>query len=194
MRGGGFDLVLLDLGLPDGDGLELLKRLRAERVPVPVICLTARAQETDVVMGLRQGADDYVTKPFGLSELRARIEAVLRRAAPKGASGARLELPGGIVVDLEARTVTRAGRAEELTPTEVELFRYFRARRGEALERAAILRDLWGLGPHDSSRTLDNHVARLRRKIEADPAEPRVLVTVHGVGYRMEDGGAATGS
>jgi len=194
-RAGRFDLVLLDLSLPDGDGLEVLKRLRAERVPVPVICLTARAQETDVVMGLRQGADDYVTKPFGLSELRARIEAVLRRAAPKGPAPAqRLELPGGIVVDLDARTVSRAGRPEELTPTEVDLFRYFWARRGEALERAAILRDLWGVGPHDATRTLDNHVARLRRKIEADPAAPRLLVTVHGIGYRMEGSGPATRS
>lgn len=179
------DLVLLDLGLPDQDGLELLRELRAARVTVPIVCLTARAQESDVVMGLALGADDYVKKPFGVAELAARVDAVLRRAAPAG--DARVAF-GEAVVDLGARVVTRGGAVEELTPIEIDVLRYLLARRGTAVDRQQLLRDLWGLDPRHSTRTLDNHVARLRKKIEVDPAAPRFVVTVHGVGYRLERG------
>ena len=185
IRDGAHDLVLLDLTLPDVDGLEVLRAMRTQKDGVPVICLTARGQETDVVMGLGLGADDYVTKPFGLAALRARIEAVLRRAGKPASEPLRL---GRVVVDLAARRATHPDREEEITPIEMDLLRYLLARRGRAVERSEILRDLWGLGPHDSTRTLDNHVARLRRKIEADPTNPRWLVTVHGIGYRLETG------
>jgi len=181
------DLVLLDLNLPDRDGLDVLRDLRGDGVSVPVICLTARGQETDVVMGLGLGADDYVAKPFGVAELLARIEAALRRSGVAGGETLRL---GETVVDLAARRARRGDREEELTPIETDLLRYLAARRGRAVDRAAILKDLWGLGPFRSTRTLDNHVARLRRKLEPDPAAPTHLVTVHGIGYRLEIDGS----
>ena len=179
----GVDLVLLDLALPDGDGLEVLRALRDAGSRTPVICVTARGQETDKVMGLGSGADDYVTKPFGLAELFARIAAVLRRAGPAASEVVRL---GAAEVDLAARRVRRDGREEDLTPVESDLLRYLLARRGQAVERERILQDLWGVVSRHETRTLDNHVARLRKKIEDDPAAPRVLVTVHGTGYRLE--------
>ncbi len=185
IRRGGQDLVVLDLSLPGRDGLDVLRALRGDGVTLPVICLTARGQETDVVMGLGLGADDYVVKPFGLAELLARIEAVLRRAG--GVSGESLVL-GDAVVDLAARKVRRPQRVDDLTPIETDILRYLWARRGKAVDRAAILKDLWGLGRFCSTRTLDNHVARLRRKVEGNPEEPRYLVTVHGLGYRLEAG------
>lgn len=180
-------LVLLDLSLPDMDGLEVLRALRERGAPPPIVCLTARAAETDVVMALREGADDYVKKPFGLAELLARVDAVLRRAgAESAAPGVRI---GEVLVELEARKLVHADREEELTPTEAELLAYLLQRRGQALERAAILSDLWGLSDARASRTLDNHVARLRRKLEPDAGQPRHLVTVHGIGYRLERDG-----
>ncbi len=134
-------------------------------------------------MGLGSGADDYVTKPFGLAELFARIAALLRRSGPAASEVVRL---GDAEVDLAGRRVRRDGREEDLTPVETDLLRYLLARRGQAVEREQILRDLWGVASRHETRTLDNHVARLRKKIEADPAAPRVLVTVHGAGYRIE--------
>ena len=181
---GGHDLVLMDLNLPDADGLQLLDELKRRDAAPPVICLTARGQETDVVTGLQSGADDYVTKPFGLAELLARVEVRLRGAGSSDKS-ATLTL-GACVVDLEARTVTRDGATEELTPIEAQLLVYLVERRGRAVERADLLRDVWGVRTAGSTRTLDNHMARLRRKLEADPAAPRFLATVHGVGYRLE--------
>lgn len=179
------DLLLLDLMLPDGDGLEILRALRDAGSRVPVLCLTARGQETDKVMGLGSGADDYVTKPFGLAELFARIAALLRRAGP--AAGEVVVL-GGAEVDFGARRIRRGGAEEELTPAETDLLRYLLARRGQAVERERLLQDLWGVDSRHATRTLDNHVARLRKKLEEDPARPRVLVTVHGTGYRLEGG------
>jgi DNA-binding response OmpR family regulator len=188
-RTGGFDLVLLDLNLPDRDGLDVLRGLRAEGVRVPLICLTARGSETDVVTGLGMGADDYVPKPFGVAELLARIDALLRRSGFVDPETLRL---GSAAVDLMARRVRRRDGEEELTPIEIDLLRYLAARRGQAVERRTILADLWGLGPLRSTRTLDNHVARLRRKVEDDPSSPRWLVTVHGVGYRLEAEGESS--
>ena len=138
------------------------------------------------MMGLESGADDYVTKPFGLAELFARIAALLRRAGPAASEVLRL---GAAEVDLAGRRVRRGAREEDLTPVETDLLRYLLARRGEAVERERILRDLWGVESRHDTRTLDNHVARLRKKIEEDPARPRVLVTVHGTGYRLEPEG-----
>jgi len=182
-----FDLVLLDLNLPDGDGLEILSALRASGRKLPVLCLTARGQETDVVMGLSLGADDYVKKPFGVAELLARIDALLRRAGVADPGRLRFK---EVEVDLEARRAIHADREEELTPIELDLLKYLHERRGQAVRREQLLRELWGLGPRASTRTLDNHVARLRRKLERDPARPRLLVTVHGVGYRLTAEGA----
>ena len=182
---GGIALVLLDLSLPDGDGLDVLRDLRARDRALPVLCLTARGQETDVVMGLQCGADDYVRKPFALAELLARVAARLRLAA--SAPERRLIL-GPVVVDLGSRRVERPDGVEELTPIEAEILAYLAARRGQAVERAHLLKDLWGVDRTQTTRTLDNHVARLRRKVELDPARPRAIVTVHGTGYRLEGG------
>lgn len=183
---GGHDLVLLDLNLPDADGLELLEELRRSTRDLPVICLTARGQETDVVMGLESGADDYVTKPFGLAELLARVAVRLRAAGVGQESTLAL---GEVTVDLASRRAERPDGTEELTPIEVQLLTYLAERRGQAVERAALLRDLWGVRRPGATRTLDNHMARLRRKVELDPSQPKFVVTVHGTGYRLELGG-----
>lgn len=183
IRAGELDLVLLDLTLPDLDGLDILRAMREEGISTEVICLTARSQETDVVMGLGLGADDYVSKPFGVAELLARIQARLRRLGGHG----HLELQlGPVRVDLQGRLAHHPDRIEELTPIEVEILRYLAGRPGAAVERRQLLRDLWGLERRHATRTLDNHVARLRRKVEVDPARPAHLVTVHGIGYRLE--------
>ena len=182
-REAGSDLVLLDLTLPGRDGFEILETIRREGVATPVICLTARGQESDVVAGLGLGADDYVLKPFSVAELMARIDAVLRRTLP--ATG-ETSAVAGVTIDLGARRATLPdGRAADLTPAETDLVAYLLERRGRAVPREAILKDLWGLGRFATTRTLDNHVARIRKKLEPDPERPVVIVTVHGVGYRI---------
>ena len=175
-------LVVLDLNLPDGDGLDLLRELRAAGDARPVLCLTARGQETDQVMGLGLGADDYVTKPFALAVLRARVEALLRRA---GGPQAGPLVFGEVTLDLAGRRVRHPDREEELTPLEAEILTYLVERPGVVVERADMLRDIWGVRQAGTTRTLDNHMARLRKKVEPDPAHPVVVLTVTGVGYRL---------
>jgi DNA-binding response OmpR family regulator len=175
-RAGGHDLILLDVMLPKRSGFEILKRLRADGNETPVIVLTARGAELDKIAGLKLGADDYVTKPFSLGELLARIGARLRRSTPE------------VSADLAALRVTRGTRSARLTPTEAEILRYLAQHEGEAVARADLLRDLWGVEHVAETRTLDNHVSRLRRKLEADPAHPTALLTVSGVGYRLVPG------
>jgi DNA-binding response OmpR family regulator len=177
-------LVLLDLGLPDGDGLDLLRELRGAGDQRAVLCLTARGQETDQVMGLGLGADDYVTKPFALAVLRARIEVLLRRVGVGEQGLARLVF-GEVEVDLVGRRVLHPDREEELTPLEAEILGYLAERSGQVVERAAMLRDIWGVRSAGTTRTLDNHMARLRKKVEPDPANPRIVLTVTGTGYRL---------
>ena len=181
-------LVLLDLGLPDGDGLDLLRELRDAGDRRAVLCLTARGQETDQVMGLGLGADDYVTKPFALAVLRARVAALLRRAGHGVPSGEDELVFGEVRVDLAGQRVIHPDREEELTPLEAQILIYLRDRAGQAVERADMLRDIWGVRHAGTTRTLDNHMARLRRKLEPDPSQPRIVVTVTGTGYRLETG------
>ncbi len=180
------DLVILDLMLPGLDGFQVLRELRAEDGVLPVLVLTARDAEPDKVRGLRLGADDYVTKPFGVLELLARVEALLRRAQPPKPPGGAYQL-GDVTVDAGARRAHRGGVEVGLSPKEMDLLLALLERRGEAVAREQLMRRVWGYDASVISRTLDTHVAELRRKLERDPAHPEWIVTVRRMGYRIED-------
>ena len=186
-RDAGPDLIILDLMLPGMDGYRVLKTLRDEGRQMPILILTARGEEADKVRGLRLGADDYVTKPFGVLELLARVEALLRRAAPAGGDGAGPPERFGVVELIPAsRTVLRDGRAVALTPKEFDLLLALVKRRGAVASRMELLTEVWGYSAAVLSRTVDTHVAELRRKLEADPAAPDHILTVRKAGYRLE--------
>jgi DNA-binding response OmpR family regulator len=184
-RTGRPDLIVLDLMLPGLSGLEVCRILRKE-TRVPIIMLTAKDAEVDKVVGLETGADDYVTKPFGMPELMARVRALLRRAEP-GADDARdIVESGDLRIDLARREVQRGGSPLRLKPKELDLLGFFMRRRGRAFSREELLKQVWGYEFADDTRTVDVHVRWLRQKIEADPAQPSRLITVRGVGYRFE--------
>jgi two-component system, OmpR family, response regulator RegX3 len=178
----GADIVLLDLMLPGMSGTDVCKQLR-QRSAVPVIMVTARDSEIDKVVGLELGADDYVTKPFSLPELLARVRAILRRRQPH-AQPARIAF-GEVVIDFERYEATRAGRPLQLSPKEYALLRFLAGRAGTVVSRGELLRDVWGFERMPTTRTVDNHIALLRGKLEPDPPNPRHLLTVHGVGYKL---------
>jgi DNA-binding response OmpR family regulator len=180
------NLVILDLMLPRLHGLELARRIRAGS-DVPIIMLTARAEEADRVAGLELGADDYVTKPFSLRELAARVRAVLRRVEGKK-PGEVLEF-GPLKINLAAREVTLAGRPVELTPTEFDLLSFFAQHPGRVFTRRELLEAIQERSYASLPRTIDSHVKNLRHKLEADPAHPQFLLTVHGVGYKFHPPG-----
>ena len=182
------DLIILDLMLPGMDGFRVLRALREEGRQMPVLILTARGEEADKVRGLRLGADDYVTKPFGVLELLARVEALLRRAAPPdpGNGGATPERFADIEVVPASRSVLRNGRPVPLTPKEFDLLLALLRRRGAVASRMELLTEVWGYRAEVLSRTVDTHVAELRRKLETDPAAPNHILTVRKVGYRLE--------
>jgi DNA-binding response OmpR family regulator len=182
-RAGQPDLVILDLMLPELDGFRVLRALRGEGSTVPVLVLTARGQESDKVRGLKLGADDYVTKPFGLLELLARVEALLRRARPRPAAGR--ERFGEIEVDRAARVVARRGQPVDLAPKEYDLLLALLDAGEAVVPRLELMRRVWGYSDAVVTRTIDTHVAELRRKLEADPARPAHLLTVRKVGYRL---------
>jgi two-component system alkaline phosphatase synthesis response regulator PhoP len=205
------DLVLLDISLPKQSGIWVLERLREAQDHVPVIVLSARQDEFEKVAALRLGADDYVTKPFALAELLARVDAVLRRARLSGRAGTperRAESPaessassaeaaapavasnsalrfGDLIVDLASRTVTRAGQLVKLTHLEFELLSFFCRNSRRVFSREELVREVWGLRQGGQARTVDNFVAQLRAKLEQDPDQPRHLLTVRGSGYRF---------
>jgi len=180
------DLVVLDLMLPGMDGFEVLRRLRADAVETPVLVLTARGLEEDKVQGLRLGADDYLVKPFGLPELLARVASRLRAWDRERGRGGRERLRlGPVTVDFASRTVARDGDAFGLTPQECALLRFFLTHEGRAVSRAELLAGVWRDAEPPASRVIDNAVCNLRRKIEPDPATPRYLLSVRGVGYRF---------
>jgi two-component system, OmpR family, alkaline phosphatase synthesis response regulator PhoP len=183
-----FDLVLLDAMLPRRNGFDVLREMRARGVATPVVMLTARGQVTDKVLGLKLGADDYVTKPFDNAELLARIEARLRPAAAPGAAPApRAPLAvRDLTIDVRAAEVRKGGRPLDLSPREFHLLRYFADHRGATLSRSELLQHVWGYDADVSTRTVDVHVASLRRKVEDDPRHPTLITTVHGMGYRLE--------
>jgi two-component system alkaline phosphatase synthesis response regulator PhoP len=181
------DLIILDLMLPGMDGYRVLRALRDEGRRMPVLILTARGEESDKVRGLRLGADDYVTKPFGVLELLARVEALLRRATT--GNGAVPSLPerfGDIDVIPASRSVNRQGQPVPLTPKEYDLLLALLKRRGAVATRLELLTEVWGYSAEVLSRTVDTHVAELRRKLEADPAAPKHILTVRKAGYRLE--------
>jgi two-component system, OmpR family, response regulator ResD len=185
------DLVVLDVMLPGFDGIEAMRRLHEQPgEPVPVILLTARAEESDRLIGLRRGADDYVVKPFSPAELVARVEAVLRRSS-RGAAGlddgADLEpiVHGPLRIDQAARTVTLEGEELPLTQREYELLRFLAARPGRVFSRDELMEEVWGYDFYTDTSTVTVHVRRLRAKLEPDPAHPRFIETVWGVGYRF---------
>jgi two-component system, OmpR family, alkaline phosphatase synthesis response regulator PhoP len=180
------DLIILDLMLPGMDGYRVLRTVREGGSQVPVLILTARGEEADKVTGFRLGADDYVTKPFGVLELVARVEAVLRRASatPKGAAPDAARF-GDIEIQPVARVVRRNGRPVELSPKEYELLLALVQRPGQVVSRAELLKTVWGYHASVVSRTIDTHIAELRRKLEPNPASPRHITTVWKTGYRF---------
>src|SRR5918993_1536669 len=182
------DLVVLDLMLPGMDGYRVLRQMREDGLAMPVLILTAKGEEADKVLGFRLGADDYVTKPFGVLELLARVEALLRRS-PKhraDANGAVHERFGDIDVDISARAVHRDGQPVSLTPMEFDLLLALLRRRGAVASRLELMKEVWGYHASVVSRTVDTHVAELRRKLEDDPALPRHILTVRKAGYRLQ--------
>ena len=179
------DLVILDLGLPDMDGQEVVRRLR-EWTQVPIIVLSVRDRENDKVRAFDEGADDYVTKPFGMSELMARIRAALRHRIQAETKDPVFRA-GDLVVDLGRRVVTVAGREVKLTPKQYDLLRTLVAHAGKVLTHQQLLRQVWGPGYSEEAQYLRVYIGQLRQKIEPDPARPRYIVTEPGVGYRLRD-------
>lgn len=182
-RGRGADLILLDLMLPRKDGYQVCRELRQAGIATPIIMLTARTQDAEKILGLELGADDYLTKPFNPMELRARIKAVLRRTDGQLPATFRF---GSVEVDFRRSEVRRAGARVDLSAIEFKLLSAFIERRGHVLSREQILTAVWGHDVHVSDRAVDNHIVGLRRKIEVDPAEPKFVTSVRGMGYRFE--------
>jgi DNA-binding response OmpR family regulator len=178
------DLVILDLMLPELDGFRVLKGIRESRLMMPILILTARGEESDKVRGLKMGADDYVTKPFGLLELLARVEALLRRGstAVPGPS----PVFGEVMIDRASRTVTRKGIVIELAPKEFDLLVALITRRNAVVSRLELMKNVWGYADSVITRTVDTHIAELRRKLEDDPGSPQHILTVRKVGYRLK--------
>jgi DNA-binding response OmpR family regulator len=179
------DLMILDIMLPKLSGLEVCKTLRGEGFEAPIIMLTARGQEIDKVVGLELGADDYVTKPFSIRELLARVRAILRRAEGKKRL-ARYRF-SDVELDFETYQARRGGAPLELSPREFELLRYLIERKGETVSRERLLEDVWGYESYPSTRTVDTHIAKLRAKIGDSGTEPRYILTIHGIGYKFVD-------
>ena len=184
-----FDLVLLDVMLPGIDGLEVCRRMRAMNRYMPVLMLTARSSDIDKVMGLESGADDYLTKPFSVQELLARIKAIFRRmdamASPQGAREQAIAVGGRVVIDPNTREVRVAGQAIDLTQKEFELLMHFARNPGRVYSRAQLLDSVWGYNHDGYEHAVNCHINRLRAKIEEDPREPKMLLTVWGVGYKF---------
>ncbi len=186
LAAGDYRLVVLDVMMPRRSGFEVLRKARAAGITTPVILLTAKAEEFDAVRGLEFGADDYVTKPFGLGELLARVKAVLRRAEGAPASTARGPIEvGRLRVDLASYQATSDGAPVAMTHLEVEVLRYLAARPGVAVSRDELLAEVWGSDVAPTARTVDNFILKLRQKAEPTPATPRHFLTVHGVGYKF---------
>ena len=186
-----FELVVLDVMMPKASGYDVCRELRARGTRVPVLFLTAKGEEVDKVVGLKLGADDYVTKPFGVHEFLARVEALLRRGRSPAGKASEIALPalfrlGAAEMDRKKFTARLAGTTASLTAKELRLAEVFAEHPGEVLSRDALLNAVWGVDYFGTTRTLDQHVAQLRKKVEPEPESPVTILTVHGVGYRYE--------
>ena len=179
------DLVILDVMLPRKNGFDVCRELRARSNATPVVMLTARSQETDKVLGLELGADDYVTKPFSITELLARVRAVLRRAGGRSAAAADVYRIGDLEIDFRLHQARRGKQRVEFTAREFELLRYFVGHIGQVVTREQILNEVWGYEEFPTTRTIDNFVAKLRQKIERSPHAPEHILTIHGSGYKF---------
>lgn len=188
-RDGSFDLIVLDVALPGKNGFDVCRDLRGDRIETPILMLTARSQVVDRVVGLKLGADDYLTKPFDAMELLARVEALLRRqrssASPAAGGAGGTYAFGDVRVDFRRAEVHRASEPLELSSLEFKLLRYFIEQRGAVLSRSELLEKVWGYNAMPQTRTVDVHVGQLRQKIEENPAKPEFIVTVHRMGYRF---------
>lgn len=180
-----FDLILLDVMLPRRSGFDVCRDIRQAGLITPILMLTARGQTVDKVLGLKIGADDYLTKPFEMMELMARIEALLRRSPAKPAAHQNVFQVGAVTVDLRGTSVARDGKPVRLSAREFQLLRYLIEHRGATLSRDLILKDVWGYSADTFTRTVDVHVASLRQKLEKDPKQPELILTVQGLGYKF---------
>jgi len=185
-----YDLVLLDVMMPEMSGFEVCKQVRKEGINVPIILLTAKGQEIDKVRGLEMGADDYITKPFSLRELLARVKAVLRRAPEHAEQSAKKNSPlhiGILTIDFSTFIATSKNKPVQMSHKEFELLHYLWDKRNTVVTRDDLLNKIWGYEESPTTRTVDNFIVRLRQKIEKDPDRPHIIITVHGIGYKLVD-------
>jgi DNA-binding response OmpR family regulator len=185
ISGFSYDLIILDIMLPKLSGLEVCKRAREQGVATPIIMLTARSEEIDKVLGFELGADDYVTKPFGVRELLARAKAAIRRSESTATAPSERMTLGNVDFDFAAYTAVRNGKQLSLTPKEYEIMKYLWHHRNKTVTREDLLSQVWGYDESMSTRTVDNFILKLRQKIEADPAHPKYIITIHGIGYKI---------
>lgn len=183
---GQFNLIVLDVMLPHMSGFDVLKKIREHGVGTPVIMLTAKGEEIDKVLGLELGADDYITKPFGLRELLARVKAVLRRGEmPQSSAVPSTVSLGLLTINFASYRATRGSKPVEMTPKEFEIIRFLLQHKNQPVSRDQLLTEVWGYDDSITSRTVDNFISRIRQKIESDSANPRHILTIHGVGYKL---------
>jgi DNA-binding response OmpR family regulator len=181
-----YDLVLLDVMLPRLSGFDVLRKTREHGITTPIIMLTSKGEEIDKVLGLELGADDYITKPFSLRELLARVKAVLRRKEPQAAVGTQPKVSiGSLDVDFATYNATRKGKSVDMTPKEFDILKFLWNNRNQTVSRDQLLTNVWGYDESISSRTVDNFILKLRQKIEANPANPKHIITIHGIGYKL---------
>jgi DNA-binding response OmpR family regulator len=179
------DLILLDIMIPRMNGLDVCRELRLKNVGIPIVMLTAKGEEIDKVVGLEIGADDYLTKPFSIRELLARIKAHLRREKREGIKIPNVYAFGEVETDFSRFKIRRKGKEQDITSLECEMLKYFIAHKGEVVTRDMLLDKIWGYEKFPTTRTIDNHILKLRKKIEENPSQPRYILSVYGEGYRF---------
>ena len=179
-----FDLVILDVMLPQMSGFDIVRKLREKGIRTPILMLTAKGEEIDKVLGLELGADDYVTKPFSLRELIARVNALLRRAIPGGPGDTMMKL-GDVIVNFASYIGSKNGKEFSMTPKEFEILKYLWQHRNETVSRDDLLTNVWGYDESVSTRTIDNFILKIRQKIEDNPTHPKTIFTIHGTGYKL---------